>query len=119
MMGSLLLVALAGGDARWAGGLSALAMLSAPAVLYPLARWKNAHVVSGSALFADTLKDGRRGRIQGLADGSVSFSSAAAGLASGLLLGTLGYDLIAWIGLALGAVPLAWSTRTGAARRNP
>lgn len=62
--------------------------------------------LSGSVLLSDSLKGRNRGRIQGLSDGAVAFGSAGAGLASGLLLGSMGYDGIAWVGLALGAVPL-------------
>lgn len=62
--------------------------------------------LSGSVLLSDSLKGRNRGRIQGFSDGAVAFGSAGAGLASGMLLGALGYDGIAWVGLALGAVPL-------------
>jgi len=83
--------------------------VSLPAVLgalFLLGLGWNFVFLSGSVLLSDSLKGRNRGRIQGLADGSIAFGSAGAGLASGLLLGALGYDGIAWVGLALGAVPL-------------
>jgi MFS family permease len=83
--------------------------VSLPAVLgalFLLGLGWNFVFLSGSVLLSDSLKGRNRGRIQGISDGAVAFGSAAAGLASGLLLGALGYDGIAWVGLALGAVPL-------------
>ena len=83
--------------------------VSLPAVLgalFLLGLGWNFVFLSGSVLLSESLKGRNRGRIQGISDGAVAFGSAAAGLASGLLLGALGYDGIAWVGLALGAVPL-------------
>jgi MFS family permease len=83
--------------------------VSLPAVLgalFLLGLGWNFVFLSGSVLLSDSLKGRNRGRIQGISDGAVAFGSAVAGLASGLLLGALGYDGIAWVGLALGAVPL-------------
>lgn len=62
--------------------------------------------ISGSVLLSDSLKGRNRGRIQGISDGLVSLSSAGASLSSGLLLASLGFTRIAWIGMALAAVPL-------------
>jgi MFS family permease len=76
------------------------------AALFLLGLGWNFVFLSGSVLLADSLKGGNRGRIQGISDGLVAFGSAAAGLSSGMLLGTLGYSGIAWVGLALGMVPL-------------
>lgn len=83
--------------------------VSLPAVLgalFLLGLGWNFVFLSGSVLLSDSLKGRNRGRIQGISDGAIAFGSAAAGLGSGLLLGALGYDGIAWVGLALGAVPL-------------
>ena len=83
--------------------------VSLPAVLgalFMLGLGWNFVFLSGSVLLSDSLKGVNRGRIQGISDGTVAFGSAVAGLASGLLLGALGYGGIAWIGLALAVVPL-------------
>ena len=76
------------------------------AALFLLGLGWNFVFLSGSVLLSDSLKGRNRGRIQGISDGAVAFGSAVAGLASGMLLGALGYAGIAWVGLGLAAVPL-------------
>lgn len=63
--------------------------------------------VAGAALLTDTLTVAERSRGQGSTDLLINFVSALGSFNSGVLFATLGYGLIAWLGVALALIPLA------------
>jgi MFS family permease len=62
--------------------------------------------IAGSSLLADSITAGERGRVQGVSDLLVNLASAAAGLASGLILAWAGYGPLCLLAAALCLLPM-------------
>ncbi|WP_461006521.1 MFS transporter [Streptomyces capparidis] len=105
----------AGIVAAGADGGSAAAFAVALALLG--AGW-SLGLVSGTAIVTDALPLATRARTQGLVDVSIAVAGAAGGMASGLVVATAGYPLLAVGGgvLALATVPAVVAAR---GRRDP
>lgn len=67
----------------------------------------NLSFVSGSALLTESVPHEERMRLQGFADSVVWASAAAAGLSSGLLLDSTGYDGLCRLGAVFSVLPVA------------
>lgn len=83
----------------------------------------NCGFVAGSTLLTTGIPLAERSRLQGFADSLVWGSAAAASLASGLIVATVGYQVLCWIGAALLVAPVVvialrqrvpWSESTAA-----
>jgi MFS family permease len=72
--------------------------------------------VAASALLTESAAGSRRMRLQGVVDSFVWGGAAAAGLASGVLLSTVGYGALSHLGAALALVPLFFLRRGLVAR---
>ena len=66
--------------------------------------------VAASALVSESVRAGRRVRVQGRVDSVVWGTAAVAGLSSGLLLSVVGYGTLSRVGAALALVPLLFVT---------
>ncbi|CAM3731244.1 MFS transporter [Kibdelosporangium persicum] len=78
----------------------------------------NFGLVSGTAIITDTVPLATRAKTQGLIDVSIAIAEATGGLASGVIVGTVGSPVLALAGgiLALSIVPAVIATRSTAAR---
>lgn len=93
--------------------ISTLAALLAPASNIPLVAFAlfllglgwNFGFVAGSALLSSGLPPRHRARLQGTTDTMIWTSAALASAASGLVLSSLGYDALCWIGASLLVIP--------------
>jgi MFS family permease len=68
--------------------------------------------VAGSALLTESAAPSRRVRLQGVVDSFVWGSAAAAGLSSGVLLSTVGYGALSYLGAAVALLPLVFVRRS-------
>lgn len=76
------------------------------AALFLLGLGWNFGFVAGSTLLTDSVPEGDRVRLQGMADSLVWTTGAAASLGSGVLLSTWGYPVLSVIGTALSLIPV-------------
>ncbi len=77
--------------------------------------------VAGSTLLTDHLLPHERARVQGSAEFVTWISAATGALGGGLIVGAFGFQTIAWVALAVGALPIlaTWLLREKTQMFNP
>ncbi|MFQ5578400.1 MAG: MFS transporter, partial [Anaerolineae bacterium] len=72
--------------------------------------------VSGSALLADSLLPGEKGKMQGINDTLISLTSAVGSLGSGLVFAAIGFGAMNWLSMAVAVIPIGLVLAFGGAR---